>query len=676
MTSPLQPGTLFGRDFEIVRPLRVGGMGAVYVVTQRSTGKLRALKVMAPSLAGDPSTRERFVLEARAAARIESEHVVEVLTAGVDEETGAPFIVMELLRGEDLGDVLVRHGSLPLGDVAEVLDQVGHALEQAHAHAIVHRDLKPENIYVAGVKRRQGGYVLKLLDFGVAKLLEAGSLAGSQMLGTPLFMAPEQAEIGGRVGPATDVWALGLLAFRLLTGRDFWVSAGTSLGALLREVCVDPIPAASERAAALGVDPEVLPLDFDAWFARCVCRDAAARFPEAGEAVRAFLRLVPRDAPRGALAAPDLRTPEEAATSSAPTLLMGPATLRDTPRPEALPGATAGGTAETLLAPGLVRARPRGRRALLGPALAAGLVAALGVGVGVLLPGRAPTPAAAPTAAVSARPAVVVGGGTCPPGMVLIPGGKMFMGARDLGPEARPPHAVSISTFCLDRTEVTTRAYAACAATGECERALDHVSWPGLRDADRLARYSPFCNANHPDRGDHPINCVAWSMAAAYCARHAGRLPTEAEWEMAARGPQQHKYPWGDAPPDATRLNACGLGCSAWGERHGEPHDRLYETDDGYPATAPVGAFPAGASAHGILDLAGNVQEWTADWYAPYGGEPVEDPKGPPAGVARVVRGNDFFASARDSARPASRFQADPETYNHAIGFRCAADPR
>jgi formylglycine-generating enzyme required for sulfatase activity len=145
---------------------------------------------------------------------------------------------------------------------------------------------------------------------------------------------------------------------------------------------------------------------------------------------------------------------------------------------------------------------------------------------------------------------------------------------------------------------------------------------------------------------------------------------------MAARGPQQHKYPWGDAPPDATRLNACGLGCSAWGELHGEPHERLYEDDDGYAATAPVGAFPAGASAHGILDLAGNVQEWTADWYAPYGGEPVEDPKGPPAGVARVVRGNDFFASARDSARPASRFQADPETYNHAIGFRCAADPR
>src|SRR3954468_3661349 len=140
---------IFGRDFKIVRPLAEGGMGAVYIADQLSTGKQRALKVMAPELAMDAGTRERFVLEARAGSKIESDHVVEVVTAGVDEETGAPFLVMELLRGEELADAAARLGPLPLGDVAEVLSQIGHALEMARLQGIVHRDLKLENIFLA-----------------------------------------------------------------------------------------------------------------------------------------------------------------------------------------------------------------------------------------------------------------------------------------------------------------------------------------------------------------------------------------------------------------------------------------------------------------------------------------------------------------------------------------------
>src|SRR6185295_17756315 len=111
--TTLQPGRVFARDFRVVRPLRAGGMGAVYIVDQLSTGRQRALKVLAPELATDPGIRERFVLEARAASRIESDHVVEIVTAGVDEETGSPFLVMELLRGEELADALARHGPLP-----------------------------------------------------------------------------------------------------------------------------------------------------------------------------------------------------------------------------------------------------------------------------------------------------------------------------------------------------------------------------------------------------------------------------------------------------------------------------------------------------------------------------------------------------------------------------------
>lgn len=101
----------------------------------------------------------------------------------------------------------------------------------------------------------------------------------------------------------------------------------------------------------------------------------------------------------------------------------------------------------------------------------------------------------------------------------------------------------------------------------------------------------------------------------------------------------------------------------------------MYEDDDGFPATAPVGSFAAGASAQGVMDLAGNVWEWTADYFAPYGSESAVDPKGPATGEKRVVRGGDFFGFQADWARPAWRWKTDPETYNHAIGFRCAADP-
>src|SRR6185369_374083 len=140
-----------------------------------------------------------------------------------------------------------------LGDVTEVLAQVGHALEQAHAQGIVHRDLKPENIFLAASRRRDVGFTAKILDFGIAKLVEdRRQKTGTQPLGTPLFMAPEQTDRKGRICPATDVWALGLIAFRLLTGRDFWTEADGSLPMLLREICVDPIPFASARVAELA----------------------------------------------------------------------------------------------------------------------------------------------------------------------------------------------------------------------------------------------------------------------------------------------------------------------------------------------------------------------------------------------------------------------------------------
>jgi formylglycine-generating enzyme required for sulfatase activity len=202
-----------------------------------------------------------------------------------------------------------------------------------------------------------------------------------------------------------------------------------------------------------------------------------------------------------------------------------------------------------------------------------------------------------------------------------------------------------------------------------------------MTDAQRAA-FSELCNARREGRGEHPANCVDWNMADNFCRAPGGRvadggarLPTEAEWEFAARGSGQKTYPWGDEAPDSTRLNACGAECDAWFTAHHLTTRTLYAADDRFAGTAPVGSFPAGATREGVLDLAGNVWEWTADFYGPYGSDAVANPKGAESGTERVVRGGSFNGSMSAWAKPAYRWKTTPDTYNHTIGFRCAIGP-
>ena len=155
MTLRLVPGTTFANDYRVVQPLSRGGMGAVFVVEQQSTGARRALKLMLPHLAGDDEARARFEREAQVGSRIASDHVVQVLAAGVDEATGTPWLVMELLEGESLDARVRRSGPVSHGDARTLFAQLGHALRAAHAVDVVHRDLKPENLHI-GEGRRAG----------------------------------------------------------------------------------------------------------------------------------------------------------------------------------------------------------------------------------------------------------------------------------------------------------------------------------------------------------------------------------------------------------------------------------------------------------------------------------------------------------------------------------------
>jgi len=260
-------------------------MGAVFEVVHSETQRRRALKVMLPELLANKHLRERFQMEARITGNVESEYIVDVFDAGIDETTGMPFLVMELLNGEDLGKVVDRSGALPPALVITYLRQVASALDKTHAAGIVHRDLKRENLFLT--HREDGTPRVKILDFGISKVVteaQTGGANATRGLGTPLYMAPEQA-LAQPISGATDRYALGLIAYSLLVGVPYWQEeANTFDNAITFVVHTSKgmTDSASARAARTG---HALSPAFDVWFRRATDLDPAKRFRTAGELV-------------------------------------------------------------------------------------------------------------------------------------------------------------------------------------------------------------------------------------------------------------------------------------------------------------------------------------------------------------------------------------------------------
>jgi formylglycine-generating enzyme required for sulfatase activity len=258
------------------------------------------------------------------------------------------------------------------------------------------------------------------------------------------------------------------------------------------------------------------------------------------------------------------------------------------------------------------------------------------------------------------------------PLMVYVPAGEFEMGStgdevdnalvlcqeygsgcdRAMFERELPVHTVALDGFWIDRTEVTNAQYAQCVAAGGC-------------DAPARGYTSPSANYGDSAYADHPVVILDWHQATAYCAWAGARLPTEAEWEYAARGPEGRRYPWGDEF-DGTRLNFCDVNCGT------SRAERLF--DDGYVDTAPVGSYPDGVSWCGALDLAGNVWEWTADWYGDYLSSPQVNPRGASSGDYRVLRGGSW-QDISVFMRCAYRGWDLPFMQIDSHGFRCARGP-
>jgi serine/threonine-protein kinase len=275
----LATGALIADKYRIERLIGQGGMGSVWCAVHVSLGQRVAVKLIAKRFAASREARHRFDLEAKAVAQLRSRYVVQVYDHG-ETADGTPYIVMEYLEGESL-DARVDRGPLPLAAASVILDQIGRALGRAHALGMVHRDLKPENVFIT-TSPDGDGEIAKVLDFGIVKMRGhegIGSTRTGAVLGTPLYMSPEQARGLKTVDHHTDIYSLGMVAYTMLTGQPAFT--GESLGDLLVAICTEPLPDIRRIA-------HWLPSPVDAWFQRACAREPAARFESVEEMTAAF----------------------------------------------------------------------------------------------------------------------------------------------------------------------------------------------------------------------------------------------------------------------------------------------------------------------------------------------------------------------------------------------------
>jgi serine/threonine-protein kinase len=309
-----RPGDVLAGKYRVESVLGAGGMGVVVLVQHIELSQRMAIKLMMPGVDHDPQAVARFLREARAAAGLQSEHVVRIFDVGT-LDTGAPYMVMELLRGEDLSQLLLNTGRLPIREAVDYVLQACHAIAEAHAMGIVHRDLKPSNLFLT--RRSDGSALVKVLDFGISKAMNpdgegqfaANLTATSAVMGSPLYMSPEQVRNAKQVDARADIWSLGVILHELLTGSPAF-QADTLPGICAAIIADDPPPLRSLREDA--------PSELEAVLTRCLEKSVKARFQSTRELMQALRAFASSSSKIDALGGPISKTMPEAGISSRP----------------------------------------------------------------------------------------------------------------------------------------------------------------------------------------------------------------------------------------------------------------------------------------------------------------------------------------------------------------------
>jgi serine/threonine-protein kinase len=664
---PLKPGdTLLNGQYRIEGQLGQGGFGSVYRGHDTHLREDVAIKELLPGLVGGEETLKRFLAEAKATMRLSHDLIVRTHhILAEDQEAGERqyYLVMEYMAGGSLEDWLEEHGQLPVDDAVHIAQQVAEGLAYAHGRGVVHCDLKPANILFTAAPGT-GAVVAKVADFGIAHvsdtmLTRTWHTAEGFVAGTLPYMSPEQT-MGQRDDPRVDVFALGAVLYHMVTGRTYLDFGEEDTPYALAD---NVLRIHKEQAAPPGSHNPSVPSWLDGVVLKALQKLPEDRFANIAELHAALLEkkpvtrdltagLRPPEKPEPPLARPD-EAPRTEEAGALPLPSEGELLRKESDKAvpqrgelrdqlaraieevrratEASKPKTPAGVegerrrasearrqeglkrAEEALQGAVKRIQQHPIEAQLAPMLQqiGSMVEGMGPALEKLGPApNGPEPGQAGAGDDQVEPVWQRIGVE----RIRIPAGAFLYGDKK--------QRVDLPEYAIARTPVSNAQYQAFVqATG--------------RPAPRHWKKGRIATG----RGDHPVVHVSWHDAVAFCEWAGCRLPTEQEWEKAARGTDGLEYPWGDE----------------WEEGRGNT------AQAGIGDTTPVGRYPQGASPYGLLDMAGNVWEWCDDWY-----EGSQRHK--------ILKGGARNNPAQ-SARCANHRRQHPTSASSAIGFRVAMDP-
>lgn len=618
---------IVGNKYQILCRIGGGGMAQVYLARHRLHGGLFAIKVLAEHLADDPLIVSRFEHEARMAASLANHpNIVPIFDIG--EGNGLHYLVMQFIAGEDLASFLRREGPIALPSAANIIAQATEALSCAESRHIVHRDLKPANMLLDESGR------IKLLDFGISRIadLSDGLTRPGECVGTPYYMSPEQVR-GEPCDIRSDLYALGVVFFELLAGQRPFENESAPAVQIAHLTTPPPSLLASNPALPQACDdivqkllakrPEDRYQSTRELLDTLIAYGASAGPGELRPTINPGLQHAIRRAQELPLDRQSASNPVLArSVSDTPTIpvavqnggagsagLVSSAAAAD-PAPQAATASASPKPAET---------RTSSSRLWITVAATAVLLAVVGMVTMFWL--RHPKPVVAPTNASVASLLPVIS--NVHGRMLPVPAGSFLFGSA----ADHSGQTITLPAFYIDETEVSNAEYRAfCEATGHTP--------PQVPDYK-----------THPD---YPVSGVSYEDAVAYAVWAGKRLPTEEEWEKAARGTDGRTYPWGNAP---------------W-------------IGDVPSGLQPVNANPLRRGPYGAYNMAGNVWEWTATPYVPTPADLTA--------MKQLLRGQSFSADWRmmkgGSFRPGDSEDFDVTRHRPLpvdarspwIGFRCA----
>jgi serine/threonine-protein kinase len=682
----MQPGDVVD-DYEIVRPLAEGGMAELFLVRHRKLGSVHVLKQLKPECSRRKRLRKQFLAEGRVQAQLRHRHIVAVTDLIATDDATA--LILDYLPGRTLADRLYeRDDNLSPAEAMAVLCPLLEALAFAHDHGVVHRDLKPDNILF----RSDGWHEAALSDFGIAKVGEDAEIAGTKLratrtgvtMGTPGYMAPEQIKGHVAVGPATDLFAVGVIAWEMLLGVPPFV------GVTEYEVMDRIVTGARPRLEAVGAS---LPPPIRDLLERMIAIDPALRFQRADTLAQAW-----RDAVTAAGPGAQARVPrrdgadvpyEDAVTYEPLDPFADEAGLFEATEQFSAPSET--GTHMAMLrgaargpAPTVV---PTARRIRSATLLGSGtLLATAMLTMSASSPGATRAPGSPWDAARSYQG---VGGAVLREHhyevLPVYPEGITGVGSPDdeIGRDADEPLTqVSVSRFAMGSTEVTQALWTS--VMGDNPVRTRSQDWGGLTGADA------FCSRWGVEP-DLPVFCVTWREAIEFCNRLSQleglppayeigsrsvrwtrsstgyRLPTEAEWELASRAGAGDPYAPAPRSGDLCRYGNVADWWTAWSHPLAEVEGPS-SCSDAWSSVAPVAHFRG--NAWGLYDTVGNVSEWVWDPYV-MSGVSTHPPSSRRTTSRTVVRGGNW-ASSHDAQRAADREWGDPRQRSWLVGLRIA----